>query len=92
MNTDAPLRVVVFTGGAVLEDPCVEFISRIHDQPQLELAGVFCQADAVGLRGVVRDLFHRRGWLAPLLLLQRGRRRTGRFLRSPRRELRRRRA
>lgn len=88
----APLRVVVFTGGAVLEDPCAEFIARVHAHPELELAGVFCEADATGLRGVARDLVRRRGWLASLLLLQRALRRAGRFLLSPRHELRRRRA
>ena len=92
MSTGAPLRVVVFTGGGVLVDPCVEFIARINAHPQLALAGVFCQADAVGLRGMARDLVRRRGWLAPLLLLQRALRRAGRFLLSPRRELRRRQA
>ena len=92
MSAAGPLRVVVFTGGAVLEDPCVEFIARIHAHPELKLAGVFCQADTVGLRGVALDLLRRRGWLAPLLLLQRALRRSSRLLITPRREHRRRRA
>jgi folate-dependent phosphoribosylglycinamide formyltransferase PurN len=91
MAMSAPLRVVVFTGGAVLEDACVEFIGRIESDPVLELAGVFCEAQEVGLSGIVRDLFRRRRWLAPGLLLQRAWRRTLRILRSPRAELDRRR-
>jgi hypothetical protein len=83
-------RIVVFTGGAVLEDACVEFIGRLDEHPDLELAGVFCQARGVGLRGVVADLLERRGWLAPPLLIQRGLRRLGGILLLPWRELRRR--
>lgn len=92
MSADARLRVVVFTGGAVLEDPCVEFIARVHSHPELELVGVFCQTDAIGLAGVAKDLLRRRGWLAPALLLQRALRRIGRGLLAPRRHLARRRA
>lgn len=84
------LRVVVFTGGAVLEDACVEFIGRLDARPELELVGVFCQAPAVGLAGIVADLVKRRGRLAPLLLAQRGLRRLGKAILAPSRELRRR--
>jgi hypothetical protein len=92
MSAEKRLRVVVFTGGAVLEDDCIEFIRRIHGRPELELAGVFCETSVVGLAGIARDLVARRGWLAPLLLLQRALRRAGRVLLAPRRELTRRRA
>ena len=92
MNTGSPMRIVVFTGGAVLEDACVELMARIHDHPELQLLGVFCETRATGFAGIVGDLFRRRGWLAPLLLLQQGLRRAGRALRAPRDELRRRRA
>jgi hypothetical protein len=92
MSVEAPLRVVVFTGGAVLEDACVELLARIHAHPELQLAGVFCEAATTGVAGVARDLVRRRGWLAPALLLQRALRRIGRTLLAPRRELRRRRA
>jgi hypothetical protein len=92
MSGTQRLRVVVFTGGAVLEDACTEFIARIAAQPELELAGVFCEASETGLRGIARDLFRRRKALAPLLLLQRALRRTGRVMLAPRRELARRHA
>jgi folate-dependent phosphoribosylglycinamide formyltransferase PurN len=91
-SAQAPLRVVVFTGGATLEDACVELIARIEADPALELAGVFCEARETGLAGIVRDLFRRRRALAPLLLLQRAWRRAMRALLAPRRELARRRS
>lgn len=91
MTGDARLRVVVFTGGAVLEDACAELVARIRARPELELAGVFCEAAATGLAGVVQDLMRRRGWLAPALLLQRAMRRIVRTLATPRRTLARRR-
>lgn len=91
MTTKAErLRLVVFTGGPVLEDACVEFIGRLEAHPDLELVGVFCQARGAGLRGVITDLFARRGWLAPLLLGQRGLRRVVGTLLAPWRELHRR--
>jgi folate-dependent phosphoribosylglycinamide formyltransferase PurN len=86
-----PLRVVIFTGGAVLEDACVELMARIRGEPSLVLAGVFCEAGDVGLRGMVRDLVRRRRWLAPILLVQRALRRLGGILAAPGRELARRR-
>jgi folate-dependent phosphoribosylglycinamide formyltransferase PurN len=90
-SRDTPLRVVVFTGGAVLEDDCVHFIGRLVARPEIELAGVFCEAPSTGLRGVVHDLWRRRRWLAPLLLTQRGLRRAVRILTAPRAEIDRRR-
>lgn len=81
----------MFTGGAVLEDPCVEFIGRLHAQPEVDLVGVYCESREVGLGGIVLDLVRRRGWLAPLLIAQRALLRIGRGLLAPRREIRRRR-
>ena len=78
-----PLRVVVFTGGPVLEDACVALIGRIEATPGLEFAGVFCAARETGLGGIVRDLFRRRKWLAPALLVQRALRRLLQMLRAP---------
>ena len=82
----ATMSVVVFTGGPVLEDACIELAGRIDAAPDLELAGIFCEARETGPGGVVRDLFRRRRWLAPALVLQRGLRRLYRTLRWPRRE------
>lgn len=81
------LRVVVFTGGAVLQDDCAEFLARLDARPEVALAGVFCESRGSGISGVVSDLWLRRRWLAPLLLLQK----SLRWLVSPRRNLARRR-
>jgi hypothetical protein len=81
------LRVVVFTGGAVLEQDCLEFIARVEAEPRLQLVGVFCEARSAGVSGVMRDLWRRRRWLAPLLIAQRALRRTVRMMTSPRAEL-----
>jgi methionyl-tRNA formyltransferase len=79
--------VVVFTGGAVLEQDCLEFIARVEAEPRLQLVGVFCEARSPGVSGVMRDLWRRRRWLAPLLLLQRALRRTARMVTSPHAEM-----
>jgi folate-dependent phosphoribosylglycinamide formyltransferase PurN len=92
MNTGkVQLRVVVFTGGAVLEHDCLRFIARVDVEPGLQLVGVFCETDSPGVSGVIRDLWTRRRWLAPLLLAQRGLRRAARIMTSPRAEMARRR-
>ena len=92
MNTGKEhLRVVVFTGGAVLEHDCLQFIARIDAEPGLQLVGVFCESHSPGMSGVIRDLWMRRRWLAPLLLAQRGLRRAARVMTSPRAEMARRR-
>ena len=85
-----PLRVVVFTGGPVLEDACIELIARIESRPELELLGVFCEARATGAAGVTRDLWARRRGLAAPLLAQRALRRAGRWIAHPRTQLERR--
>ena len=65
------LRVVVFTGGAVLQDDCVKLIAALEARPEVDLVGVFCESAATGTRGVLRDLWTRRRWLAPVLFVQR---------------------
>lgn len=65
------LRVAVFTGGAVLQDDCVKLIAALEARPEVDLVGVFCESAATGIRGVLRDLWTRRRWLAPVLFMQR---------------------
>ena len=81
---EGPLRVVVFTGGATLQDDCVRFIAALESRPELELLGVFCESAATGFKGVLRDLWMRRRWLAPLLVAQRLLRKSMRFAMAPR--------
>ena len=62
--------VVVFTGGPVLDAQVLRFISRIEDEPAIDLVGIVSQSPVRGLRGTVVDLWRRRGVLAlPILLL-----------------------
>lgn len=65
------LRVAVFTGGAVLQDDCVKLIAALEARPEVDLVGVFCESAATGIPGVLRDLWTRRRWLAPVLFMQR---------------------
>lgn len=88
-DDDSAMRVVVFTGGAVLEDDCVDFIAALDDCPEISVCAVFCEARSNGLPGVMRDLWSRRRWLAPLLIAQRALRRLCRIVFSPAAEIRR---
>ena len=78
-----PIRVVVFGGGPVLLYGIKQFICRLEAHPDIELTAVICQSPDPSFRGIVRDLWRRRGMLAlPLLLMFYGGRLL-RFLRRP---------
>jgi methionyl-tRNA formyltransferase len=79
----SPTRVIVLTGGAELQVPVIDFVRRLESDQNLELVGVFCEADLVGLRGVAVDLVRRRGLLAIPLLIQRWLRKLGRLILEP---------
>lgn len=71
MSFPPTFRVVVFTGGAELQRDVLEFVGRLERSSEVELVGIFCETKAFGLRGVISDLWARRGLLAvPLLLLR----------------------
>jgi hypothetical protein len=65
------IRVVVFTGGAELQPDVLDFVGRLEKHLDIELVGVFCQTRTHGFLGIASDLWKRRGFLTPLLLLQR---------------------
>lgn len=68
MADQSPIRVILFTSGAVLEHGVKEFIYRLEKEPQIEFMGAFCQSEGRGLLYVIRDLWQRRRFLAfPLL-------------------------
>ena len=71
MSAATPIRVIVFTGGPELQPDVLDFVGRLEKEADIQLLGIFCQAGACGLGGVVRDLWARRGFLALPLLLQR---------------------
>jgi folate-dependent phosphoribosylglycinamide formyltransferase PurN len=80
-----PLKIVVFTGGAELQSAVVDFIERLESNESLDLVGVFCETDAPGAKGVLLDLWRRRGVLSLPLLLQRWLRIVARTIFQPRR-------
>ena len=65
-------RVVVFTGGPVLDDQVLDFVSRIEDEPAIDLVGIVSQSPVRGVRGIIADLWRRRGILALPILLRNG--------------------
>jgi hypothetical protein len=77
-----PIRVVFF-GGAFLEPAAVEFVARLHEHPEIDLVGGFCQSRGFGVRHRVADVCRRRGLLAPPLLVLDGVQHAIRWLRRP---------
>ena len=60
-----PLKIVVFTGGAELQSAVLDFIERLESNESLDLVGVFCETDSPGPKGVLLDLWRRRGRTGP---------------------------
>jgi folate-dependent phosphoribosylglycinamide formyltransferase PurN len=69
LDTQRPIRVVLFGGGPELTRDIKEFIFRLVHHPEIELVGVFCQAESLTIKAIWMDLWKRRGFLAfPLFL------------------------
>jgi folate-dependent phosphoribosylglycinamide formyltransferase PurN len=69
LDKQRPIRVVMFGGGPVLTRDIKEFIFRLVHHSEIELVGVFCQAESLSIKASWRDLWKRRGVLAfPLFL------------------------
>lgn len=67
----APIRVVLFGGGPVLERDAKRFICLLESHPEITFLGAFCQSQAQSFWAVAQDLWRRRHLLAlPLLLVQ----------------------
>jgi folate-dependent phosphoribosylglycinamide formyltransferase PurN len=64
------IRVVVFTGGPGFDWEVSSFLERLESDPNIDLAGIFSQSPLLGVSGVVRDRWNRRGVLAIPLLIQ----------------------
>jgi folate-dependent phosphoribosylglycinamide formyltransferase PurN len=68
---DRPIRVVLFGGGPYLERGVREFLCRLEEASEIDFRGAFCQSQAESLAEIIRDLWHRRRWLAaPVMLVQ----------------------
>ena len=77
-------KVVLFTGGPVLESGAREMIRRLDRNDRLDLVGVFCETGGRGSLAVATELFRRRGGLLAIpLLLQRCLRLAARWLVDP---------
>ncbi len=63
-----PIRVVVFSSGPVLEPDLKQFLIRLETHPDIALQGVLCRARFEKPRGMIRDVWRRRGWMAVPLL------------------------
>ncbi len=83
-----PIRVVVFSSGPVLEPDMKQFLIRLEAHPDITLLGVLCQARFERPRGMVRDVWRRRGWMAVPLLGLDWMRTLRRWLCRPRTEIR----
>lgn len=85
---DRPIRVVLLTSGPALDAGARELLVRLEAHPDVEVVGVFWESRGTTAPALLRDLWRRRGVLAPPLLAAEVARRAGRWLASPRRELR----
>lgn len=87
--TQAPASIrVICLGGAYLQPGARRFIAMLDAHPQVSLLAVLCQGQGGGYRHRLDDLWRRRGWLMPLVLLLEGGSILAEFLRAPREQLR----
>jgi methionyl-tRNA formyltransferase len=70
-----------------LEHGVKQFLCRLEDHPQIELAGGFFQSEAQDFSAVVGDLWRRRHFMTVPLLGQIVIERSGHYLRGPRQEI-----
>ena len=59
-----PIRVVMFGSGPELNPDAKQFLSKLEEHPEIELLGVFCQAEGQSIAAVFADLWRRRGLLS----------------------------
>ncbi len=62
--------VVVFTGGPTIEAQVLRFVSRLEEESGINLLAVVSESPVRGFRGIVFDLWQRRGALAPAILFR----------------------
>ena len=79
-----PIRVIVFSGGPVLERGVKQFLCRLDDHPEIDLLDCFCQSADQSFKAVMRDLWRRRRLLSVPLLGIRIAGKAWRFLAHPR--------
>jgi len=82
-----PIRVVMFGSGPELNPDAKHFLTKLEEHPEIELLGVFCQANSQSLGAVFTDLWKRRGILSLPLFATWLINKAIRFLLYPREEL-----
>jgi hypothetical protein len=63
--------VVLFGGGPTLDPGAEELVAQLDAHPEIEFLAAFCESQEQTLEAVAVDLWRRRRWLAPPLLLLR---------------------
>ena len=86
------IRVVLLTSGPVLDPGACELLVRLEVHPDVEVVALFWESRGTTLSAELRDLWRRRGGLAPLVFVAERARRAGRWLAAPGRARRGRRA
>lgn len=70
IEVNRPIRVVMFGSGPELNQDAKQFLCRLEEHPEIELLGVFCQAQSRSWLAVFIDLWKRRRWFAfPLFVI-----------------------
>jgi len=80
---DRPIRVVFF-GGRYLQPIEAQFAAMLDEHPEIDLVLGVCEGEGFGPGQRLRDLWRRRGWLAPAILIANALSASGRFLLQPR--------
>jgi folate-dependent phosphoribosylglycinamide formyltransferase PurN len=80
---DRPIRVVFF-GGRYLQPVEAQFAAMLDEHPEIDLMLGVCEGEGFGLAQRLRDLWRRRGLLAPAIVGVNALTACGRFLRHPR--------
>jgi folate-dependent phosphoribosylglycinamide formyltransferase PurN len=80
---DRPIRIVFFAG-RYLQPVEARFAALLDEHPEIDLVLGLCEAEGAGVRFRLRDVWRRRGWLAPAVLAMDAAVALGRWLRHPR--------
>jgi folate-dependent phosphoribosylglycinamide formyltransferase PurN len=65
---DRPIRIVFF-GGRYLQPVEARFAATLDEHPEIELVLGVCEGEGFGLGQRLRDLWRRRRWLAPAIVV-----------------------
>ena len=84
---DRPIRIVFF-GGRYLQPVEAQFAAMLDEHPEIDLVLGVCEGEGFGVAQRLRDLWRRRGLLAPAIMIANVLSACARLLRDPRATLR----